>query len=445
MNQYFSSGYIGGQKTLYKNIFQLEAGHFAVFPIQNDAKLKITKYWNLGVTNFNNSHSEDDLIEEIDEILNTAVKSRLQSDVPLGAFLSGGLDSSLIVAIAARHTSTPLNTFTISFPGMSNDEAEYARKIAEFFGTRHVVREISCDFLTCLKNLIPNLDQPFADSSIIPTSLLCEEARKSVTVALSGDGGDELFAGYGHYDYFAWEHSMRTKLPLLGRKAIGKLATFLPERHKTNMIKRLVFDDQKSSIGAHASRFFNFQERQRLLTDSISADPMPENEFLAQFNDDEDWLQNICKIDFQNYMVDDILVKVDRLSMLHSLEIRSPLLDKRIAEIMFSKVPSNMKRKGKTKKYLLKKIAQRYLPQDFSFQRKSGFGVPLGPWFQNELGDRLLNILKSSPSGYINEDEALRYLRSHRRGFSNHSKKLFSILIWEEWFASKGSVITSKP
>ena len=160
-----------------------------------------------------------------------------------------------------------------------------------------------------------------------------------------------------------------------------------------------------------------------------------EAEFQENFIRQVDWLENICRTDFQNYMVDDILVKTDRMSMLNSLEIRSPLLDKRIAELCFSEAHSSVKRKGNVKKYLLKKIAQKPLPKDFMFERKSGFGVPLKQWFNISLSQRLTERMQDAPSGYLNKKEVMHYLRMHKLGYSNHSKKLFSILVWEEWAA----------
>jgi len=439
-NEYFSLGYIGESRTIFKNIYQLPAGHSACFYFDSPSRLKVQRYWYLPVTNGDLTMSEGDLLDRLDELIMDAVKIRMRSDVPLGVFLSGGLDSTLVAALAANFSSQPLKTFTISFPGMPNDEALYAKKIAAHFGTNHLVHEVSTDMIGEFSGLISQLDQPFADSSILPTSIMCREARKDVTVALSGDGGDELFAGYEHYDYFALESKIRKNWPPMLRKTLGHIAKILPERHKTRTLKRLAIDDQYDSMGAYASRFFNFEERQKLFSGSLDASPFPEFEYQTHFLDGIDWLQNICQADYQGYLVDDILVKVDRMSMLNSLEVRSPLLDKRIAEFAFSKVPPSFKRHGATKKYLLKKLAYRYLPNDFKYDRKAGFGVPLGNWFNLDLGDRLVELLETSPSGIINIDVAKNYLKSHRKGFSNFSKKLFAILVWEEWFANQNKL-----
>lgn len=437
VNEYFSAGYIGGQRTVFQAISQLPAGHMAIFSLPVGTAPSLTRYWRLPVADVTQPGSENELLDELDVLLTDAVRIRMRSDVPLGAFLSGGLDSSLVVALASRISPVPLRTFTISFPGTSSDEANHAARIANHFGTRHTVYEVGEEMLSCFPGLMSQLDQPFADSSLIPMHFVCREARRDVTVALSGDGGDELFGGYGHYDAFAWENHIRQNWPRSLRKLLGQCALPLPERHRTRTLKRLIFDDPYESMGAYASRFFNFSEREKLLRGLVRADSAPEREFLSRFLPNVDWLQNICQADFQNYMVDDILVKVDRMSMLNSLEVRSPLLDHRIAEFAFSRVPSCLKRKGVVKKYLVKQLARRYLPADFAFERKHGFGVPLGQWFDSSLGDRLADLLSGSPSGCVDRSVALRYLKLHRRGFSNYSKKLFAILVWEEWFAAQ--------
>jgi asparagine synthase (glutamine-hydrolysing) len=437
VNEFFSSGFIGGSRTVYRDISQLPAGHLATFTLPIAGPPVITRFWRLPVQDPVEPFDEERAVDELDALLADAVRIRLRSDVPVGVFLSGGLDSSLIVALAARASSRPVRTFTISFAGTSNDESAHAERIANHFGTQHTVHDVNEDVLGAFPSLVSQLDQPFADSSFVPMFFVCREARKEVTVALSGDGGDELFAGYGHYDFFARENDIRARWPSSLRKLVGRGAAWLPDRQRSQTLRRLVFDDYRLSMGSHASRFFNFQERGPLLCGPIAAEPTPEREFLSRLLPGLEWLQNICQADFQGYMVDDILVKVDRMSMLNSLEVRSPLLDKRVAEFAFARVPSDMKRREGVKKYILKRLAGRYLPRNFQFERKHGFGVPLDLWFKGVLGDRLMERLSSAPSGYVDPERALGYLRLHRRGFSNVSKKLFAILIWEEWFANQ--------
>ncbi len=435
VNEYFSTGYIGGRRTVYRAISQLPAGHAASFALPVSGPPSIDRYWRLPVAESMPNLDEEELVEELDALLVHAVQVRLQSDVPVGVFLSGGLDSSVVVALAARSSARPVRTLTVSFPGTSIDESRHAERIAKHFGTNHSIHHVHDDVVATVPLLAADLDQPFADSSFVPTHRVCLEARKDLTVALSGDGGDELFAGYGHYDAFAWENRLREHVPGAVRRLIGSVAALLPERQKTATLKRLVYDDPYVSMTAHSARLFTLAERQLLLRGPILANSTPEDECLRRFLPRLDWLQNICQADCQNYMVDDILVKVDRMSMLNSLEVRSPLLDKRIVEFAFMKVPSTLKRRGSVKKYLLKRVAQRYLPPGFEFERKQGFGVPLGAWFKGALGERLAELLSDAPSGYLDRNQAMWYLDSHRRGLSNFSKKLFAMLIWEEWFA----------
>jgi asparagine synthase (glutamine-hydrolysing) len=437
-NQYFSTGYIGGKHSIYEDILQLSAGHYAIFNIQDYSSLNIKRYWHLPVSDNITNVDENELVDELDELLLNSIKLRMRSDVPIGFFLSGGLDSSLMVAMASKISNTPLNTFTIEFPNTPNDESEYAGNISSYFSTHHTKHKINEEILPQVPELIQNLDQPFADSSFIPTYYLCKEVVKDVKVALSGDGGDELFAGYGQYDSFAWEDSIRQRYPDCVRFALGRLSTLLPERHRTRSLKRLAYNNCYDGMTAYSSRFFSFPERAKLLNRGNFALDYPEAEFLNNFIPGVDWLQNICQNDFKNYMVDDILVKVDRMSMLNSLEVRSPLLDKKIAEFAFTKVPSQLKIKGGTKKYLLKKLAARYLPDSFPYERKAGFGVPLSNWFNTSFTEHLQDLMESTPSEYINKREVDYYIKMHKLGLSNHSKKLFSILVWEEWMQSKG-------
>ena len=435
-NDYFSKGFIGYNRSIFDSIKQLPPGSFLKLRLDKLKVINPQYYWSLPVTSEYEKCSEIELIDEFDQLLNESINIRMKSDVPLGVFLSGGLDSSLIVAIAAKISKKPISTYTIGFTDQSMDETNYAKLISNYYKTNHNTFTINNDITSILPKIFSSLDQPFADSSLLPMYLVSREAQKYVTVALSGDGGDELFAGYGHYNDFAFEQQIRKILPRTITKSIGLIANCLPERHKTRTLKRFKFDDIYQSMGQYAARFFNYQERLKLFSNRNNVLNFPEVEFIKQFNPDLDWLQNICQADMKGYMVDDILVKVDRMSMMNSLEVRSPLLDYKIAEFSFLKVPSTLKRNGPISKYILKELGKRYLPKNFVFNRKHGFGVPLSDWFKSSLGDRLKDIFENSHSGYLNKSEVLNYIKMHNRGYSNYSKKLFSILVWEEWFSN---------
>ena len=435
LNDYFSKGYVGYNRSIFKSIKQLPPGSFLTIKLNN---LKINKpsfYWNLPLTTNYRPFSEKVLIDQLDALLTKSIKRRFISDVPLGFFLSGGLDSSIIVAIASKLSNKPISTFTIGFEDQATDETDYANLIANHFNTDHKSLTISNDMTSVLPKILSTIDQPFADSSLLPMFLVSREAKKNVQVAISGDGGDELFAGYGHYNDFAIENCMREFFPDFITKNIGRFAQILPERHKTRMLKRLKSENIYQSMSLYAARFFNFDEREKLFVNKDNVSNFPESEFLKQFIPNLDWLQNICQADLKGYMVDDILVKVDRMSMMNSLEVRCPLLDYEIAEFSFLNVSPDFKRKGFTSKYLLKKLGERYLPENFTYNRKHGFGVPLSNWFKSSLGDRLTEIFNNSDSGYLDKSEVFNYLELHKKGYSNFSKKLFSILVWEEWFS----------
>ncbi len=433
MNLYFSKGYIGSDKTLFKNIKQLPSGSYINIDLNNIKVSKPIKFWKLPKLIIE-QYSEKKIIDDLDELLTDSIQQRMQSDVNLGVFLSGGLDSSLITAIASKAVDKQISTYTIGFMNSYNDESKYARYISKFFKTYHIEYFIKQPMINEFETIVDNLDQPFADSSIFPMYQVSKEARKDITVALSGDGGDELFSGYSHYDSFDLENKIRNKIPYFYLKILSNISQFLPNRQKFDILKRFRYDTIFKSFSEHSSRFFNEFERMNLFSNDHNFKLNPDYAFEKMICPNADWISNVTKIDFQNYLVDDILVKVDRMSMLNSLEIRCPLLDYRIAELTFKNIKSNLKRQNDVKKYILKQLAKRYLPKNFNYERKHGFGVPLSSWFDEALSERLKQIFHRGDSGYLKKAEVFRYIKLHKTGVSNYSKKLFSILMWEEWY-----------
>lgn len=444
LNQYFSRGFIGGSITVKKNIYKLPKAGYCVIKLQSPVNIPEPKcYWKI-------PHGEskklpiEDATEKLDQLLNLSIKDRLWSDVPLGVFLSGGLDSSLITAIAANNYPS-IEAYTISFPNESCDEACYARKVADHLGIKQHILDVDSTSFNQIPNLIAKVDEPFADSSWIPTYLVSQQAAENLKVILSGDGGDELFAGYSHYDHFAIEEKIRKAVPAPIRRKLAGVFRILPERHSTRTLKRLRYDCQYRSLGAYYESFFNEAERSNLLSPELVSG-YPLKNFMEIMIKTNNWQNDVCLADFQSYMVDDILVKVDRASMLNSLEVRSPLLDFRIAEFAFSEVDVSLKRHHGEKKYLLKQIAKKYLPSDYNYNRKQGFGVPLGSWFKGQLGELLQELVHDSKSNnmhILNYDYVLQLLNKHQRGFSNFSKKLYAILVWELWVRKNNETITS--
>lgn len=439
LNNYFARGFVGSERSIFSQIKKLPPGCLLRLDLSSLEEIgSPQQYWKLPVADeATRNSSEGVLVERLNCLLERATISRLVADVPIGCFLSGGLDSSLIAAIAARHYPGKLKTFTVTFSDHAVDESKYANEIANYLGTDHHELHVGDNLVDEIPKLIAGLDEPFADSSFIPTYFICREARREVAVCLSGDGGDELLAGYGHYDDFSREMQMREILPSWLRRNIGNVAQVLPERHKTRSLKRLAFDDHLDGFVAYYTNFFCFAEREKLFAGGVfSVVKEPEEEIYSFYRKDLNWVENVCQSDFRSYLVDDILVKVDRMSMLNSLEVRSPLLDRAIAEFCFSELPSKYKMNRSVKKYLLKQLGKRYLPDTYKYDRKQGFSVPLASWFKGQLGDCLMDLIHSQHSGLFNKNYVVDLMNSHRLGMSNYSKKLFCVLVWEIWYSS---------
>lgn len=387
---FFKYGYIPSPYTCYKNIFKLEAGHQFIFKSRNLYK---SCYWQNIIQVQRNKNNINELIEELDLLLKKAVKSQLISDVPLGAFLSGGLDSSLIVALMKECTSSEVKTFSIGFEEPTYDESNYSKLVASTLGVSHQINYVRLESIKLLDVLIKHFGEPFGDSSSIPTWYLSEFTKKSVKVALSGDGGDEIFGGYRRY---------------VGRRLI-KYYDFVP-KHLRNIVVNNFLRFSHESTDYTASNFvkmlrhFSFNSN-RLDEDSLDYAPNIlsrselENLFL-DLSSTKYLLDPIkeratrflnCKpeeqmmfLDQETYLEDDINVKVDRMSMANSLEVRSPFLDHHIVEFMAT-IPLEMKLNGFTTKYLLKKLAVKKIPRSIVNRKKQGFNAPVGKWFFNEL------------------------------------------------------------
>ncbi len=350
--------------------------------------------------------------EELIERLREAVNVRLVAEVPLGAFLSGGVDSSAVVAMMAGCSSDPVNTCSISFGDPAFNEAAYAQKVAERYHTRHRVERVDTDDFGLLDTLADLYDEPFADSSAIPTYRLCELARKSVTVALSGDGGDENFAGYRRYRWHVYEERMRSVLPQSLRAPVfGLLGNLYPKADWAPKVLRA-----KSTLEAlarnsvegyfHSVSVMGDPMRQRLLSDSF-------------------------RRDLQGYR--DILTKVDRASMAHSLEVRVPLLDHPLMEWLSGLAP-DLKLRGREGKYLFKKALESYLPQEILYRPKMGFSVPLASWFRGPLRQRVKSAVLGPvlmDSGYFNPRFLRDMVDDHQSGARDYGVSLWSLLMFE--------------
>jgi asparagine synthase (glutamine-hydrolysing) len=376
--------------------------------------------------------------------LRDAVNVRLISEVPLGAFLSGGVDSSAVVAMMAGCSDEPVNTCSISFGDPAFDESAYAQTVADRYGTRHHVERVDSDDFNLLDTLSQVYDEPFADSSAIPTYRLCELARKNVTVALSGDGGDENFAGYRRYRWHVYEERMRSIMPLALRAPVfGVLGNLYPKADWAPKLLRA-----KSTLEAlardsvegyfHSVSVMGDPMRARLASDSFRRELQGYRaiEVLhrhARNGPRDEPLSLVQYLDMKTYLVGDIMTKVDRASMAHSLEVREPLLDHPLMEWL-SGLPPSLKLQGREGKYLFKQALEPYLPQEILYRPKMGFAVPLASWFRGPLRQRVKEAVLGPvllDSGYFNPAFLRQMVEAHLSGARDHGVTLWSLLMLE--------------
>jgi asparagine synthase (glutamine-hydrolysing) len=371
------------------------------------------------------------LLQEFELLLEDAVRKQLTADVPVGVLLSGGVDSSLITAMAVR-ASSKVKTFTVGFGGFDKyDESEHARLIAQSFGTEHVelyAGDATPDLFTLLAR---QYDEPMADSSMIPTYLVSRLVRQHCTVALGGDGGDELFGGYAHYDRLLWKQQKVDWIPMLLKKLISRSAgAVLPVGFKGRNWLQSLGCDLNHSLPLIAT-FFDGQARRNLLGNTTWP-LVGESTWSARAPKGDDLLQRVTRMDFLNYMAEDILVKVDRASMLNSLELRAPLLDHRIVEFAFGRVPSYMKTTPTERKIFLKKLTAKLLPPEFDRQRKQGFSVPLTSWLKSGPWRALFHDVLLDKQSIFNKKAVTRLLHGQDQG-RNNNERLFSLVLFELW------------
>ncbi|MBZ0308774.1 MAG: asparagine synthase (glutamine-hydrolyzing) [Anaerolineae bacterium] len=433
LDEYFYCGYITAPRSIFSVIRKISPGH--TLTIKRGGKCQLEEYWHprLYEPAQYDTRSMDDLAAELRELLTEAVKLRMISDVPLGAFLSGGIDSSSVVALMSQVSSQPVKTFSIGFDEQLFDETEYAQVVADYCQTDHTREVVRPDVINILPKLIHQYDEPFADASMIPTYYVSQAARQHVTVALSGDGGDEVFAGYHSYLYGFRQEFLRTFIPVPLRPAAVKLGGKLPKKLKVGTYLSVM----ERPIGEWAlyTGLFNIQARSQLYAASF---PMlgesPKREAVRQAEKLE-WLSQLQYNDLRAYMPGDILVKVDRASMLASLEVRSPLLDHVVFEFM-AKVPPRYKMTWGDSKILLKKALGNLLPLQIHKRGKQGFGIPLQDWLAKPLQPMLRDVLLDSTTrqrGLFNLAYVEKLLMEHTSYQVNHEYRLWALLCFELW------------
>ena len=432
---YLAMGYVPGEHCMLQGVKKLPPAHALIFDLAS-GESRLWRYWQLPdpcETAANGKADEDGLLQELEMLLETAVRRQLVADVPVGILLSGGVDSSLITAMAAR-TATRVKTFTVRFPGYGQyDETEHARLIARHFGTEHtelVAGETSVDLLPLLAR---GFDEPMVDSSMIPTYLVSQLVRAHCTVALGGDGGDELFAGYPHYDRLLWLQQNLGAIPLGMRRVLATAAeALLPVGFKGRNWVQALGADWRSGVPLIFS-LFDQGTRQRLMAGQSPWKPAAERIREQRLPVAADLLQRATRMDFSNYLAEDILVKVDRASMLNSLELRAPLLDYQLVEFAYAKVPSRLKATAGSRKILLKKLAARILPPEFDQRRKQGFSIPLAAWLApGPWKAYFREILLGSGESLFDRKTVSALFAGQEKGRTN-SERLFALVLLELW------------
>lgn len=407
---FFQFGYIPAPHTIFENCYKVEAGHYLEFDIQ-DLIFTITKYWDVDDFYLQSKFDKDEkqVIDELEDILNDAISLRMVSDVPVGVFLSGGYDSSLVASILAKKQSKQINTFTIGFNDVKYNEAEHAKTISKYLGTNHTEYYMqNSDMLELVESLPFYYDEPFGDSSSLPTMIVSKLAKQSVSVALSADGGDEAFCGYSKYFFLNKfqnifsnnfrRNILKVGLNLLSSNSVEYINEKLPKNLKqTNVkdkytkFKRAINSKNLEEMFRNASSYVDENEVQKFLNISKDQEHFKKWEKISNI----EFLNQMMAIDYKLFMNDDVLTKVDRATMSVSLEGREPLLDHRIIEYM-ARIPLDLKYKNGQSKYLLRQILYKYIPKEFVDKPKSGFQIPLNEWLRGELKPLVLIYLDDS-------------------------------------------------
>lgn len=432
MDCYLALGYVPGDRCILQGFAKLPPAHALSVDLHAQS-LKVWSYWQLPQAPSEEQPTDiEELVVELESLLLDSVRRQLIADVPVGVLLSGGVDSSLITALASKCASK-VRTFTIAFPGHGSlDESAHARLIANHFGTDHV--ELVGDPTTAevFPELVKQFDEPMADSSMFPTWLVSRLVREHCTVALGGDGGDELFGGYNSYSRLLWMQRRMGRIPGPLRSlaaAIGGRA--LPVGFKgRNYLLSLAMDFSAGIPTVNS--LLDVHARAQLLGSKPHYEPVAEEIARQRTPGQRDLLQRVTRYDFNNYLADDILVKVDRASMMHSLELRAPLLDAKLIEFAFGRVPSKLKATDSDKKILLKKLCARILPPEFDFQRKQGFSIPLSEWLKSGPFRELFWDTLNAPDCSFDKKAVQRLQSGQDKGRSN-AERLFALVQFELW------------
>ncbi len=439
LDAFLAFQYIPGPQTIYRNVWKLQPGHLLV---AERGRVTVRRYWDLAFTGDGDVTKEGEYLERLDELVNEAVRLRLLSDVPLGAFLSGGIDSSVVVAAMVATCRNRVLTSSVGFAEQAFNELDYARDVSRHLGTEAHERMVTPHVADLLPTLAWHGDEPFADSSAVPTYYVSAAARERVTVALSGDGGDELWAGYTKHRVEQWETRARQWLGPGGARVAGKVGQLLPLGLKgTRALRHLALPPAEACARKAAYSFFELGAREALYSGDFAhevrdADPFAPFRLAYESCPSSDPLDRALYVDAKTYLVDDILTKVDKMSMAVSLEARVPLLDHKLLEFAAT-VPSGLKLKGGTSKYLLRRLLERRVPATIVNRPKHGFEAPIGTWLRGPLAPMANDLFldgRLKERGIFDIAKVERLWREHRTGVRDHRHRLWSLVMLELWF-----------
>jgi asparagine synthase (glutamine-hydrolysing) len=445
LDHYFSLLYIPAPRTIFRHVCKLPPAHTLTI---TPSDVKLRQYWDVSFEPYEEAEvSEAFLVQRLQELLSEAVDLRLMSEVPLGAFLSGGIDSSTVVAMMAQIMQKPVNTSAIGFREEAFNELPYARLVAERWQTNHHEFVVEPQAVEVLEKLSWYYDEPFADASAVPTYYVSKMAREQVTVALSGDGGDENFAGYRRYFYDRLENTLRGYFPAWTRRwVVGSLARMYPKADWLPQVLRAKTLLTNLSLSPAAGYFhtmsaFTEAMQQQLYTDDyyafLTRGPRALDLFQQYFQQAHafDPLSAIQYVDMKTYLADDILTKVDRASMANSLEVRAPLLDHQLVEFV-ARLPWHLKLRGREGKYILKQAVQTLVPHEVLHRRKMGFRLPIDQWLRGQLAsfaEAHLEDLCQRQQMLFRPEYIRRLFREHRAGMRDHTAPLWALLMFQLW------------
>lgn len=442
VHDFFAYQYIPDPKSIFTHIHKLPPAHYLKLDSNG---FSIHEYWDVSFKQVNQG-TEQDHAQQLKSLLEKVTRQRMISDVPLGAFLSGGVDSSGVVAMMAETSDAPVKTCTIGFDDEKFNEADFAREIAEKYQTEHHEFTVKQNVAQDLEHIVSFFDEPFADPSLVPTYYVSELARKAVTVALAGDGGDEMFAGYEKYSVDDVENRLRNKFPKVIRHSffpgLAKFAGFVPGKVGKKAKSLLTSLSYEPAMGFYITNSMMTDEMwNSLATDNTKhslSNYHPSQYTLEMYEkaDGPDHLSKILYTDIKTYMTGGILVKVDRMSMANSLEVRAPILDYQVTEFAAT-LPSERKFKQGTKKYLLKKVFEPFIPDSLLHRKKMGFSTPIDTWFRTELKDLTEANILGAQNGLKDIFDASRVQQvwdEHQSGKHQHGIVLWSMLMYQMWY-----------